>query len=64
MNGLIGNVKALSFHSRWIFKSPQERYAYLWARTKKLGHLSDGLQYTVADSNKINFPRPYGRGIQ
>jgi hypothetical protein len=26
--------KAL-FHIKWMFMSPQDRYAFLWARTKK-----------------------------
>ena len=39
MNELVGYIKSLSFHLRWLFLSPQERYAYLWARTKKLGNL-------------------------
>jgi hypothetical protein len=26
--------KAL-FHLKWMFMSPQDRYAFLWARTKK-----------------------------
>jgi hypothetical protein len=52
MNELTGYIKTSLFHFRRIFMSPQERYAQLWARTKKLGHLSYGLQNTVADSNK------------
>ena len=39
MKGLIGYLKLLSFQLRWPFLSPQARYAYLWAKTKKLGDL-------------------------
>ncbi len=36
MNELMGRVKSVSVHLRWIFMSPQERYTHLWAKTKKL----------------------------
>jgi hypothetical protein len=36
---LIGYFKSLSFHLRWLFASPQARYAYLWAKTKKQSDL-------------------------
>ena len=47
MNELIGYVKSLSFRLKWLFLSPQERYAYLWDKTKKqddLGYISFGIQ--------------------
>jgi hypothetical protein len=47
MKELVGYIKSLSFHLRWLFLSPQERYAYLWAKTKKqgdLGYISFGIQ--------------------
>jgi hypothetical protein len=47
MNELIGYVKSISFHLRWIFMSSERRYAYLWAKTKKqgdLGYISFGIQ--------------------
>ena len=37
MSRLIGHAKLISFQFRWILMSPQERYACLWAKTKKLG---------------------------
>jgi hypothetical protein len=43
MKELIGYIKSLSFHLRWLFLSPQERYAYLWAKTKNLGDLESTL---------------------
>ena len=52
MNGLIGYVKSISFHLRWIFMSPHERYAYLWARTKKLGDLAYVVQNIAAGADK------------
>jgi hypothetical protein len=36
MTGLIENTKSLLFHLRWLFMSEEERYACLWAKTKKL----------------------------
>jgi hypothetical protein len=39
MKQWIGSVKSLLFHLKWTFMSSQRRYAYLWARTKKLGDL-------------------------
>jgi hypothetical protein len=39
MKRLIRYVKAISFRLRGIFMSPQERYASLWSKTKKLGNL-------------------------
>jgi hypothetical protein len=53
MNGLIGHVKAITFHTKWVFMSPQERYAYLWTRTKKLGDLDYGIRDTVTRVSKI-----------
>jgi hypothetical protein len=47
MKDLIGYIKSISFHLRWIFMSSERRYAYLWARTKKqgdLGYISFGIQ--------------------
>jgi len=39
MNRLIEHIKSIAFQTKWISKSVQGRYAYLWARTKKLGNL-------------------------
>ena len=36
MSRLIGHAKSISLHLRWILMSPQEKYACLWAKTKKL----------------------------
>ena len=36
MKGLVIYAKSLLFHLRWLFMSGEERYAYLWAKTKKL----------------------------
>ena len=33
MNILIGYLKSISFHLKWVFLSPKERYAILWAKT-------------------------------
>jgi len=46
MNGLIEYIKSISFNVRWMFMSPKERYAHLWAKTKKLNDLG----YTVLDT--------------
>jgi hypothetical protein len=43
MKGLIEHLKSFSFHLRWLFLSPQARYAFLWAKTKKLGDLESTL---------------------
>jgi len=40
MNGLVEFVKSISFHLKWIFMSPRERYAHLWATTRKLAEYS------------------------
>jgi len=40
MNGLIEFIKSISFHLRWNFMSPKERYPYLWAKTRKLSDLA------------------------
>ncbi len=46
MNGLHGYVKSIPFRLRWIFISPKDRYAHLWANTKKLDYLC----YTVSNT--------------
>jgi hypothetical protein len=51
MKGSIGNIKSIAFHLRWIFMSPQERYSYLWNKTKKLGDLGYYIR-NMAISNK------------
>ncbi len=38
MKRWIGRGKSISFRLKWIFMSSEERYAHLWARTKKLGY--------------------------
>jgi hypothetical protein len=40
MNRLIEYTKSILFRLNWIFMSPRGRYAFLWARTSKLGDLS------------------------
>ncbi len=52
MNGLIRYVESISFYLRWIFISPRERYAYLWAKTKKLGDSDYTVRNTVVNTNK------------
>jgi hypothetical protein len=51
MNGLIAYVKSISFPLGWIFMSPSEQYACLWARTKKLGDLGYTVKCTPADTD-------------
>ena len=36
MNGLIALTKLTSFHLKWLFMSSEEKYAYLWGKTRKL----------------------------
>ena len=45
MNRIIGCVKSFLFHLRWLLMSPHEKYAYLWAKTKK----SRELDYSIRD---------------
>jgi len=52
MNRLIVYVKSISFHLRWIFMSARGRYAYLWARTKKMGDLGYEVRSSAASSSK------------
>jgi len=52
VNGLIGYLESFSFHLRWIVMSPQEKYSYLWARTKKLGNLGYDVRNTAVNINK------------
>jgi hypothetical protein len=35
MNGLIAKTKSTSFHVKWLFMSSEEKYAYLWGKTRK-----------------------------
>ena len=37
MNRLIWHVNSILLRMSWIFMSPQEKYAYLWAKTKNQG---------------------------
>jgi len=39
MRKLTRKVKSITLRTKWIFMSPKERYAFLWARTQKLGNL-------------------------
>jgi len=47
MGELVGYFKSFSFHFRWLFLSPQARYSWLWAKTKKL----DDPEYTLIIKN-------------
>jgi hypothetical protein len=47
MIGLAGYTKSLLFHLRWPLMSGKERYAYLWARTKKLSDFGYGVRSTM-----------------
>jgi hypothetical protein len=47
MIGLAGYTKSLLFHLRWLFMSEEERYAYFWARTKKLSDFGYGVRSTM-----------------
>jgi hypothetical protein len=35
MNAFIKSTKLIPFHIRWLLMSEQERYAYLWGKTRK-----------------------------
>jgi len=52
MNRFIRSVKSFSFHFRWIFMSGKSRYAYLWAKTEKLGDLDYAIRASVPDAVK------------
>ena len=52
MKGLVGYARSLLFHLRWPFMSSKERYACLWARTKKLSELGYADEYTVVLTHK------------
>jgi len=53
MKELVGYIKSLSFHLRWLFLSPQERYAYLWAKTKKQGDLGY-ISFKIQQRSRVN----------
>jgi hypothetical protein len=52
MKRLIGYIEPLLFQMKWIFMSPKERYASLWAKTKKLGDFGSAARYAEARLNK------------
>jgi hypothetical protein len=52
MERLIRCVKPISFRLRWFFMSPQERYASLWTKTKKLGDLCYVVKNTSGNGSK------------
>jgi hypothetical protein len=52
MDRWFGQVRSMSFQLRWVFMSSQERYAYLWARTKKLNESGYALRNTVVSAGK------------
>jgi hypothetical protein len=47
MKGLIEYIKTASFHLRWLFMSAEERYNYLWGKTKKLDDSGYGMRRVV-----------------
>ncbi len=47
MNKLTDHIKSITFRTKWIFMSPQVRYAYLWSRTKKVGNLDFSILTTL-----------------
>jgi hypothetical protein len=47
MKGLVIYAKSLLFHLRWLFMSEEERYAYLWARTKEVSDFGYGVRSTM-----------------
>ncbi len=52
MNRLVRYIKSISFRLRWFFMSPEERYACLWTRTKKLGDFGYEVWNTGAGTSK------------
>jgi hypothetical protein len=48
MNGLTQYTKSTAFHFRWLFMSAEEKYAYLWGKTRKLNGGSDTIRNTFA----------------
>ena len=52
VNGLIGGVKMIFFRLRWLFLSPGKRYAYLWARTRKLANFGSMIWNVAISTNK------------
>jgi hypothetical protein len=51
MGALIRYIKAVAFRVRWIFISPQRKYAYLWSKTKKLIELDYPVQNVTENAN-------------
>jgi hypothetical protein len=47
MNRLSRYAKSTSFHLRWCFMSREERYAYLWGKTRKLDDLAYDTRNTL-----------------
>jgi hypothetical protein len=52
MRSLIGNIKMISFQLKWMFLSPQQRYAHLWERTKKLDDWGYSIKNLAAVASK------------
>ncbi len=52
MNRLTGYTRSTSFHVKWLFMSPKERYAYLWRKTRKLDNLAYDNRNTAAIVSK------------
>jgi hypothetical protein len=48
MNRFIRYAKSTSLRLKWIFMSPRGRYAYLWAKTRRLGGGGSSVRYTAA----------------
>jgi hypothetical protein len=45
-------IKSFQFQLKWVCMSPQQRYACLWARTKKQENLDFTVLSTVTNNNK------------
>jgi hypothetical protein len=46
-------VKWILFHLRWILMSSERRYAYLWARTIKLGGFGHAFRNAAARASEL-----------
>ena len=52
MKGMIGCTKSIILHLRWPFMSAHQKYAYLWAKTKKLGDWRYSVRNEAANTGR------------
>jgi hypothetical protein len=52
MKTVTGYITLISSRLRWLFMTPPQKYACLWAKTKKLGDGGSAARYAATIANK------------